>query len=418
MESSSNNNNKNNINENNNINQNNNNNLSNNNTSSLINNGAPLIKGIKIRNYMTKDKDIFSKICRLPHDINLNTLKAYSICYDYSIRRSMAQNGYIYVAEDKDGTNVMGGICVLEKKLRLGGKEKIFFYPFDAIVEPKFRSYRILQRLTDYATNLYMEHSDYDPIIYTSTSVVNTRMDKFYNNTAMVKIIDQVQHAWKVDIKLQPSQFCYDSRFKIWKERDDEIVKKKLNQYFKDYEMCPVEFDDLLLNKFWKYTYFAQWTQGDKVYEASISIWDQNKVCTLIDLEKKENTKLKFFQIFGCYTSGNPENVKIDIFQELLKHVHNDCYHNGIDFLFIGLSKTDPIDKYFPLLSGIKSLNFALHFCVGNTETKEEALALSNNPFFQDPRDYGIVLLHQSSPSDEGNENQSSLIYNPISSKL
>ncbi|KYQ93940.1 hypothetical protein DLAC_04827 [Tieghemostelium lacteum] len=374
-----------------------------------------------IRPYFTKDKDFLSKICRLPINSNILTLQAYSICQDYSVRRSMCQNGYIYVAEDEKDSSVVGGICVYEKKLRFDGKDILFFYPFDAIVDQRYRNLRILQRLADYATDVYLKHSDMEPIIYSST-LINSKVDRFYSNSSMVQIVEQVQHAWKVDFKYPYNgKLLSDSRFKMWIERDPEHVKTILEKYFYNYQMVPTDFDELIKCKFWKYTWFAEFKEpGKEPMLASISIWDQNKVCNLVKLDGNgadPSRRSKFLQLFACFTNQSKDSLsRFDIFKELLIHVHNESLGQGVDYLFIGLAKTDPIEPYFPLLPGIKSLPFALHFCIGGHYDREQLLEIGKDkPFFQDPRDYGIILLHKDS-SSSGND---PLLFNsPISSKL
>ncbi|KAM9958142.1 hypothetical protein ACTFIW_013122 [Dictyostelium discoideum] len=431
---------------------------------------------IKIRPYMTADKEILSNICRLPQNTDFNTLKAYSISSDYSIRRAMSQNGYMFVAEDKFDNSVIGGICIAEKKLKFNGKERIFFYSFDAIVQPKYRSYKILTKLTAHATGVYLKHWNFDPIVYSSTSTGHFNMDRYYESTGMVKFIDQIQHAWKLDIAINHSPLIYMNRnraCRIWIEKDTVFIKQKFNQYFNNYEMCPVDFEDLILNKYWKQTYFATYRcPNGKIIEASISLWDQNKVCTLVNLdgskqnvsnygnrnpsstndtfnflnsnnqsyyynphnlqENQENQfqnninnngngnrhpinhgKLNFLQLYACYTNETPMDGGINLFHELLKFVHNDCLKHKVDYLFIGLAKTDPIETQFPLLPGIKSLNFTLHFCMGNLD-KSLREKISTRPFFQDPRDYGIVMFHSTDP----NKHEPLLSNSPISSKL
>ncbi|EGG16402.1 hypothetical protein DFA_09436 [Cavenderia fasciculata] len=360
-------------------------------------------ENIVIREYKTKDKDFLSRISRLPNNCDFHSLQAYSFCDDYSIRRSMTQNGFIWVAEDDITNKVIGGLCLAEKRLKINGVERLFFYPFDAIVDPEYRSLSILKRLTDLATLTFMEHYDLKPITYTSTSITNENMDRFYKNTSMKEMVQQVQHAWRVEHPfIEPQR---DERVKIWKERDCHLVKEKFDIHFKNYEMVPVEFDELLFNKFYKHSYFAQFKgENNKMIEASISIWDQNKVSTLVNLtpsmlssneirgnsnqlvdeitsrntRQQQNNPNHFFQLFGCYSTENfNDPLEYSLFYELLKFVHNDCLNMGVEYLFIGLSKTDPIDRYFPLLPGIKSLPFVMHFCLGNEEDHIQEIMVS-----------------------------------------
>ncbi|EFA83147.1 hypothetical protein PPL_03937 [Heterostelium album PN500] len=350
------------------------------------------LDSIVIREYQTKDKHWLSKIY-------------------YSIRRSMTQNGFIWVAEDQSNQTVVGGICVSEKLLKINGKERIFFYPFDACVDPKYRACKVLKRLSDRATDVYMQHSEMGPIIYTSTACTNGAMGTFYKDSVMQTMAQQVQHAWHVKNPVTNINYPNDKRIRIWKERNPDIVKAKFSIAFQNYEMVPVDFDDLILNRFWKYSYFAQYKVNDTLYEASISIWDQNKVCKLINLAQPNSKRQQkndesfsrlsgnFFQLFGCYSTEKDNDY---LFTELLKYVHNDCFEMGIEYLFAGFAKTDPAEKYFPLLPGLKSLKFQLMFCIGSEEEKK-LLEIKNRPFFQDPRDYGILLLYQDEPIAIGN---------------
>ncbi|GAM22827.1 hypothetical protein SAMD00019534_060020, partial [Acytostelium subglobosum LB1] len=316
---------------------------------------------------------------------------------DYSLRRSMTQNGNIWVAEDCQTQRVIGGICISEKRLRVNGEERVVYYPFDAVVDPRYRRGRVLKRLTDMVTEVYLDNQVLRPLLYTSTAIHNGNMSTYYNNSVMKQMVEQVQHAWKVSAPIVVMDSKSNPKVTIWKERNPDIVIEKFKEYFKSYEMVPIEMEDLLLNKFWRYTYFAQYKCDDqRVIEASISIWDQNKVSKLVDMQRDgvPMSASNFYQLFGCYT--NEQGNDYPLLTELLKTIHNECHSMGIEYLFAGFSKTDPVERFFPLQPGLKSLPFLMHFCVSCEEDEAKIQEYRHRPFFNDPRDYGMLLLYSS----------------------
>eukprot|EP01132_Coremiostelium_polycephalum_P010261 gene10261-12585_t len=348
----------------------------------------------QIRSYNgSNDKNQLNKIPRTPITYSNNNIFASSHPIDFGLRPTLTQKNYISVVENTENSMAVGAYACNIKEMKVFGKKRTVYYAFDFSVDPKFRNQSISSLFfSDLDRSLAQDttSSNGAPILFGSSSKINSPIKKGASKINLFNYCDQVQCAWKVEepFPIRP----LDAGIRIWEETDSSKIKMRWDNAFKNFNFTPYDFNDLLKfnRRYHLTTYVATMRRGKKVSEASISVWDQDLIYTL----KNENGIQKHRQLFSCYSLG--EN-KDELFQTLLKHVHNEQLKQNVNYLFAGFSFTDPIIKHFPLIKGIKNLEFSAYLKVNSAQEMSvfnEAIE-KNVPMFNDPRDYGCTIFYK-----------------------
>ncbi|GAM26828.1 hypothetical protein SAMD00019534_100030 [Acytostelium subglobosum LB1] len=308
------------------------------------------------------------------------------------IRPSLAPNNKITIVEDRSD-NTIGAFSSTVREDRINGQLRHSHYGFDINMLEKFRNGGMAMTIFEKMIRGFLEKDGslcYGSSLKTAANVVNRKMDQI----GVRHYCDQHQHAWAVDFPVPLEAVPNNVQLKIWEEEDKALTKKRWDDYFKDWNFVPNNFNEILeYNKKYCYkTYMARLERDGHVSEASISVWNQDLIFTLSSQMPATMHRVQSHrQIFSCYTYGDDKDF---LFNYLLRYVHNKQYQEGVEFLFIGLSELDPINRYVPLLRGIQSLTFS--FIVG-AKAKEDYESLwsvaSKVPVYNDPRDYGVLML-------------------------
>ncbi|EGG16027.1 hypothetical protein DFA_09699 [Cavenderia fasciculata] len=350
-----------------------------------------------IREYDSiKDCVSISKISRIPFSSDVNAMEGVSQPISPEIRPKLSKKSRVVVATDNQNGQTIGSYSCNIKDVMVGGSKKRLYYMFDVNVDPNYRGMSITKNYLTDLFSLLKKDKKSDSIMMMSTTRTNVPMLKSAASFAVNPIFNQHQYAWKLEgpaaLESMPSD-C--SNLKVWTERDTNAIKKHWSKGLGKFNFIPSNFDDLLVfnQRFHCTTYVASMNRGDRNIEASVSVWDQDLIFTL--KTKSESTQ-RHRQLYSCYSIGGTEDEKDWLFRYLLKRVHNNQYSQGINYLFIGLSETDPIRKHFPLIPTIKDLDFVAlcHFQSPDTEKLINECMATNQPIWNDPRDYGILLLY------------------------
>eukprot|EP01132_Coremiostelium_polycephalum_P001141 gene1141-1448_t len=352
--------------------------------------------GFQISDYdASKHRDI-NKISRLPPILNPHALQAYSELLDCKIRSSLIENGQTRVVEDSKTKKPVAAYSSFTKTINWFGTIRDIIYVFDFIVSPDYRNKSISHIFTrdqhDKVTN-YQKKNSMPPLITGSFNIGNTASNKISNGGDYIMFADQKQTAWQVTHEL-PIPFLpptYTVHF--WKEENVSITKKRWEIAFRDYNFCPIDWDDILVRNsaFYLGTYVLELRYGTKrVSQASLSLWNQDLIFTM--KEKTHQSIQKHHQIFSCYSTGPDKDLAFKI---LLTKIHNMSYRNGVNYLFAGFYNSDPMVKHFPLIGGIKDLDFCYTIKPLCQEDRKTIIDKKNQPikYWNDCRDQGVVLL-------------------------
>eukprot|EP01133_Synstelium_polycarpum_P012819 gene12819-15043_t len=321
-------------------------------------------------------------------------LEVISHPISYEIRPQLSQRHYIKVIEEPSTGAIAAYGCNI-KSMRVNGKKVTVFYIHDMCVNPDYRNLSISAVFFNHVMQT-MKSEKSNTILFGSTfglqggGTINKRADNL--NAAV--LCDQLQAAWRLDGPVTIKSLPLDSPVTIWKEYNPAAVKSHWTVAFRNHNFTAYDFNDILLvnSKYHETTYIAQLTFGGQTTEASISVWNQDLI---FDLRSRSNQPRKHRQLYSCYAIGPHSSM---LFDHLLQHVHNDQYEQGVSYLFAGYDKSDPIAKHFPLLPGIKCMDFVARTAfVGPTADFEEyrsKLSIPGHPTWNDPRDYGVLLLY------------------------
>jgi len=344
-----------------------------------------------------KDFNSISQIPRLPNNCSLSGLEAVSHPKDFSLRASLTKRNSIVVAEDKETKTAIASYGCNIKDMKLFGKKKTIFYAFDFNVHPDFRNQQIggllVKDLDNNIKNEHVKSPANEPLLFTSTSKENTSAKKMVNGIDLNHYCDQRQAAWKVEHELPLPQLQWEQlTIHVTQEKNSSIIKNKWEKAFGEYNFIPDNFDDLLTfnKKYHETTYIAQLRKGNVVIsEASISLWNQDLI---FHLQNAGGNTQKHRQLYSCYSMGFEKDFTFDY---LLTYVHNEQFKRGINYLFAGFAGTDPILKHFPLIGGIKNLDYSAYLRVNNKEDRKalEYAVDAQTPIYNDPRDYGIIYF-------------------------
>ncbi|EGG15313.1 hypothetical protein DFA_10147 [Cavenderia fasciculata] len=303
-----------------------------------------------------QDMEAITTIPRLPQSYNFNLLEGMSHPIDYSIRPSLTKFSKVVVAEDRDRRQTIGA----------------------------------------YACNI-------------KDVINNVPITKATSNFEMYPQYDQCQMAWKLDhqVRVIPlNSNTYLQAPRVTKIYHNQEIKERWTNAFQQYNFIPSDFGHILQDneKYLESTYVATATTVDGyLYEASISVWNQDLIFTL---KNRLQQVQRHRQLFCCYSIGQDKEQSDTLFQFLLQHVHNELYSQGINYVFAGFSMTDPIRCHFPLLPGIKTLEFTSIGRFSTTSELNQFKSQSQLPIWNDPRDYGILMLY---PETNINNNISKL---------
>eukprot|EP01132_Coremiostelium_polycephalum_P009279 gene9279-11374_t len=341
----------------------------------------------------SSDKKSISTIPRIPVSYNTSSLDALSHPIDFGLRATLTQKNKIMVAEDKENSMAVGAYACNIKDMRVFGQKRTVYYAFDFNVDPKFRNQSISQLFFKDLDQSLLEDTT-APILFGSSAKSNSPIKKNAGKINLFHYCDQRQCAWKVDemIPMEPlEQPQYSIR--IWEESKSENIKMRWNNAFKNFNFTPYDFNDLIEynHKYHLTTYVATLKRGSSISEASISVWDQDLLFTLKDTTGLQQ---KHRQLFSCYALGEDKDL---LFSTLLKHVHNEQLKQNVSYLFVGFATTDPVAKYFPLIKGIKNLEFSAYLRVNSSQEMSvfnEAIE-KNVPLFNDPRDFGTTVFYK-----------------------
>ncbi|KAF2076731.1 hypothetical protein CYY_001988 [Polysphondylium violaceum] len=357
-----------------------------------------------------KDFTSISQIPRVPTTYSLNGLEAISHPKDFTLRASLTKRNSLVVAEDQETKKAIGSYGCNIKDMRLFGKKKTIFYAFDFNVHPDYRNQQIGGLMVrDLDNNIKKEHMKTpanEPLLFTSTSKENVSAKKMVNGIDLNHYCDQKQCAWKVDQLLPLPQLQWEQlTIHITEEKNSRIIKNKWEKAFGEYNFIPDNFDDLLTfnKKYHETTYIAQLRKGNVVIsEASISLWNQDLLFQIQNTTSA--TTQKHRQLYSCYSMGFEKDFTFDY---LLTYVHNQQFKRGINYLFAGFAGTDPIIKHFPLIPGIKDIEFSAYLRVNNKEERTllERAIDAQTPIYNCPRDYGSVHFYTADNSTENYDN-------------
>ncbi|KAF2073811.1 hypothetical protein CYY_004869 [Polysphondylium violaceum] len=346
-----------------------------------------------------KDMKPISEISRLSTSTKLDAMEAISHPKDFTLRAGMTQRNKIIVAEDIESKRSVGSYGCNIKDMKVFGRKKTVFYAFDFTVNEEFRNKSLgklfINHLNQSVNNEYLKNPDNEPLLFASTSKSNGSINKVLGGVEMKEFYDQRQCAWKLDEEMVlPSMHGSQFSVHVYQEKRLKQVKRQWEDNFKSFDMTPYDFNDILVhnNQYYETTYVAQLKKDDKVFgEASISLWNQDKIFSLKD---KKGSSKQHRQLFSCYSNGFE---KFFTFDYLLKYVHNDQMRKGVDYLFGGFAINDPIIKHFPLVNGIKNLDFTANVRLNNQQESKllQKSRDESTPYFNDPRDYGVVAFHE-----------------------
>ncbi|KYQ89426.1 hypothetical protein DLAC_10090 [Tieghemostelium lacteum] len=364
-----------------------------------------------LRNYSTDDYEAIKDIPRVPVFLEKDEgVIAVSHPIDFTYRPKLTKDHIIKVVEDTQNEGaVVGSFCMSQKNVKVFGKEKKLYYVFDYSVRKDYRDQKITTLFNNHVEKTMkqevLDNPECPPFFYASGTKDNIATKKRMSDLGIVPFCTQVQSGWKVDTKIDLPALPSDIEVQVRVEESVEKINKSWTNAFKDYNFTPMDFSDILdhCKQYCKKTYVLQFTKkgsNEVVVESSITIWNQDLLYTLKDSNGKVSPHR---QLICCYSVGE-EQYKDLAFQYLLKKVHNEQLKEGIDYLFIGLPETDPLIHHFPLIPGIRSLQFNGYLNVNNPKDQELLKEAEEKkiPMWNDPRDFGSLFLYK-----EKNEAQS-----------
>ncbi|EGG21555.1 hypothetical protein DFA_01441 [Cavenderia fasciculata] len=349
-----------------------------------------------------KDLNAISSIPRLPVSYNYNALEGMSHPIDFTIRPTLTKNHKIIVAEDRQEHQAVGAYACNIKDVIVCGEKKTLYYMFDINVHPEYRGHSI-SNMFFRDIHSAVKQDNRSTILVASTSKNNAPIKKATGNIEMTPQYDQCQMAWKVSSPVKVNSLPSNcSQVRFMKVIENEDVKIRWDNAFQQYNFIPSSFSDILVDnqKYHESTYIATMQCNGQLYEASISIWNQDLIFTL---KNRQQQTQKHRQLYCCYSLGEDQETSDTLFRYLLQRVHNELYSQGINYVFAGFSMTDPIRQHFPLLPGIKSLEFTSIARFSTPTEFTQFKSQSNYPIWNDPRDYGILMLYPEQQQQQNN---------------
>ncbi|EFA76554.1 hypothetical protein PPL_10323 [Heterostelium album PN500] len=294
---------------------------------------------LKFREYdELVDDQMLLSIPRIPPTVITHGLIAVSHPITFTVRPSLTPNHHIIITDGEED-RLVGVYAYTIREMRVLNGTRMAHYAFDCNVMPDQRNNGLSLLIIDYMLSQPMKKEG--AIVYASS--LKTRANvviRKSGNLGARHYCDLYQHAWHCDFPVKLDHIPKDVEIKIWEEKDVDVIKAQWDAYYGPWSFTPIDFNEILRfnRKYYMTTYNAQ-------------------------LRRKGT---------------------------------NQQFKQGVRFLFIGLSELDPIKKHFPLFNSIQSLIFSFLILTKDEEDWDNLMKVKDiKPVYNDPRDYGVLMLHR-----------------------
>eukprot|EP01133_Synstelium_polycarpum_P003445 gene3445-3912_t len=348
---------------------------------------AKIKANIEVREFRQSDDQYTSKFSRIPVTTPLHLIEAASSPPSYTTRPSLYRNNVIVVAADKTTGDVIGCNFCAVKNVLIDGETVQIFLVCDGVVNSSLKGLNLSLDFVNTMLSLGRER-------YGNNNRFLVESIVYKGNTPVIKMLkilkahslSHMRYVWRSTRPVPlTTNMVANMPVKIYNEQDGAKIKARWEQAFKDFNWILEDFDDILIGgaNYHQTTYIAN-VNGS---EASISVWDSDKIFIMKD---KNQNNVKHRQLYSAYAMGPDRD---ELFQHLLKHVHNDLHAQGVYALVMEIDESNPLNRFFPLVEGIAPVPY-LKACHRNTvDIDMSELGSPNKPFWVDPRDPGIVIL-------------------------
>eukprot|EP01133_Synstelium_polycarpum_P014480 gene14480-17084_t len=306
----------------------------------------------------------------------------------------------VMVAQENASGRIVGAFSssINEKRVRSNKKN---IYSLNCHVHHAYRDERIAAIL--YRDSLRaMSLESVKPLLFSLVPLKQHKWPPVQEADIVMDTVQlglQTQSVWRVDRQLEgcpEATLPVGAVIAIWQEVHRGMIRNRWETMFASYSFIPTNLYDLLDSQFHTATYMASHRLDGRMSEASISVWSQDKVVSMVD---SNGQPLRHRQLYACYSAGQYGDA---LFRSLLAHVHNELEEAGVDYVSTSVHETDPIYDLFsgdgvhtPLVKLVHHSEYMAQvasFSDADTMMLEK-LGKEESALWSDPRDSpGIVL--------------------------